>query len=115
MFVTKDVCEILELGNPTETLNRLDDDERTLISIEGASNGLPVNAVLPSTTSGRIWTKTERRRSIWKMRLGDWGLSKRREIMSDGKELSFSYPSSDSPQVEKDPNSSPKTSFTVLP
>lgn len=44
-FVAADVCKALEVGNPTMALSRLDDDERTLISIEGASNGLPVNAV----------------------------------------------------------------------
>ena len=40
-----DVCRILEIGNPTMALDRLDEDERTLISIEGASNGLEVNVV----------------------------------------------------------------------
>jgi len=45
MFVAKDVCEILEISNPTDAVSRLDDDERTLVSIEGASNGLPVNGV----------------------------------------------------------------------
>lgn len=35
----------LEIGNPTDAMHRLDADERTLVSIEGASNGLPVNAV----------------------------------------------------------------------
>lgn len=44
-FVASDVCKALELGNPTMALDRLDADERTLISIEGASNGLPVNVV----------------------------------------------------------------------
>ncbi|MHB8308505.1 MAG: BRO-N domain-containing protein [Candidatus Desulforudaceae bacterium] len=44
-FVAKDVCDILEIINPTDAVSRLDDDERTLVSIEGASNGLPVNAV----------------------------------------------------------------------
>ena len=44
-FVAADVCRALEIGNPTDVLNRLDADERTLVSIEGASNGLPVNAV----------------------------------------------------------------------
>lgn len=44
-FVAADVYRALELGNPTQILTRLDEDERTLISIEGASNGLPVNAV----------------------------------------------------------------------
>lgn len=44
-FVAADVCRILDIGNPTMALARLDDDERTLISIEGASNRLPVNAV----------------------------------------------------------------------
>ena len=44
-FVAADVCKALEIGNPTDAMRRLDADERTLISIEGASNGLPVNAV----------------------------------------------------------------------
>lgn len=44
-FVAVDVCHALDIGNPSDALNRLDDDERTLVSIEGASNGLPVNAV----------------------------------------------------------------------
>ena len=44
-FVAADVCHALDIGNPSDALNRLDDDERTLVSIEGASNGLPVNAV----------------------------------------------------------------------
>ena len=44
-FVAKDVCEVLEIANPTDAMKRLDDDERTLVSIEGASNGLPINAV----------------------------------------------------------------------
>lgn len=44
-FVAADVCKALEIGNPTDAIRRLDTDERTLVSIEGASNGLPVNAV----------------------------------------------------------------------
>lgn len=44
-FVASDVCKALEIGNPTDAMRRLDADERTLVSIEGASNGLPVNAV----------------------------------------------------------------------
>ena len=44
-FVAADVCKALEIGNPTDVMRRLDADERTLVSIEGASNGLPVNAV----------------------------------------------------------------------
>ncbi|HEU4963651.1 MAG TPA: BRO family protein [Bacilli bacterium] len=44
-FVAKDVCDVLAVSNPTDALKRLDADERTLVSIEGASNGLPVNAV----------------------------------------------------------------------
>lgn len=47
-FVAADVCRVLEVGNPTDALRRLDADERTLVSIEGASNGLPVNAVSES-------------------------------------------------------------------
>ena len=44
-FVAADVCRALEIGNPTDAMRRLDADERTLVSIEGASNGLPVNVV----------------------------------------------------------------------
>lgn len=44
-FVAADVCHALDIGNPSDALNRLDDDERTLVSIEGASNGKPVNGV----------------------------------------------------------------------
>ena len=35
-FVAADVCHALDIGNPSDALNRLDDDERTLVSIEGA-------------------------------------------------------------------------------
>lgn len=44
-FVAADVCKALEIGNPTDAIRRLDTDEHTLVLIEGASNGLPVNAV----------------------------------------------------------------------
>ena len=40
-----DVCRALGLGNSSMAISKLDEDERTLISIEGASNSLPVNAV----------------------------------------------------------------------
>ena len=44
-FVAADVCRALEIGNPSDAIGRLDTDERTLVSIEGASNGKPVNAI----------------------------------------------------------------------
>ena len=44
-FIASDVCRALEIGNPSDAIGRLDEDERTLVLIEGASNGLPVNAV----------------------------------------------------------------------
>lgn len=44
-FVAADICRILEIGNPSDALSRLEEDERTLVSIEGASNGMEVNAV----------------------------------------------------------------------
>ncbi|MBP2663535.1 MAG: hypothetical protein H6Q71_1483 [Firmicutes bacterium] len=47
-FVAKDICTVLEIGNPTDAVKRLDEDEYTLVSIEGASNGLPVNAITES-------------------------------------------------------------------
>ncbi len=44
-FVAADVCRILEISNVSDAVSRLEDDERTLVTTEGASNGLPVNAV----------------------------------------------------------------------
>lgn len=44
-WIAADVCAALEIGNTSMALARLDDDERTLCSTEGASNGLPVNAI----------------------------------------------------------------------
>lgn len=44
-FMAADVCRALGLGNSSDVIKRLDEDERTLVSIEGASNGLPVNAI----------------------------------------------------------------------
>lgn len=38
-FFAKDVCDILEIGNPSQALSRLDEDERnTIISNEGIGN-----------------------------------------------------------------------------
>lgn len=48
LFIASDVCKALEIGNPSDVLKRLDDDDHTLVSIEGASNGLPLNAVTES-------------------------------------------------------------------
>ena len=44
-FVAKDVCDILGLGNVTEALRSLDDDEKfTLINPEGNPRaGVPIN------------------------------------------------------------------------
>lgn len=38
-FVAADVCRALELGNPSQSIARLDEDEKALISIEGLSRG----------------------------------------------------------------------------
>jgi len=38
-FIAADVCRILEIGNTTQALQRLDADEQALISIEGLSRG----------------------------------------------------------------------------
>ena len=38
-FVAADVCKALEIGNPSDTLSRLDEDEKALVSIEGLSRG----------------------------------------------------------------------------
>ncbi len=44
-FIASDVCKALGIGNVTMALERLDEDEQALNSIEGASNGLPVNLI----------------------------------------------------------------------
>jgi prophage antirepressor-like protein len=36
-FVAADICRVLEVKNVTDAVNRLDDDERTLVSNEGSS------------------------------------------------------------------------------
>jgi len=36
-FVAVDVCAALGIGNPSDAARRLDDDERSLVSIEGMS------------------------------------------------------------------------------
>ena len=40
-FVVADVCKALEIGNPSQAIARLEDDEKmnTLISNEGAASG----------------------------------------------------------------------------
>lgn len=38
-FVAADVCKALELGQVTNAMRRLDDDEKALISIKGISRG----------------------------------------------------------------------------
>lgn len=48
LFVAADVCRVLGIGNPSQAMARLDNDEHTLISNEGASNGLAVQAVTES-------------------------------------------------------------------
>ncbi len=47
-FVASDVCNILDLGNPSQAISRLDDDEHTLISIEGSITGASANIVSES-------------------------------------------------------------------
>lgn len=46
LFVAADVCRALDIGNVTDAVARLDDDETTLVSIEGRP--LPVNALTES-------------------------------------------------------------------
>ena len=49
-FVAKDVCDVLELSNPTEALRALDDDEKNTLRIaEGIQRGNPnVNTISES-------------------------------------------------------------------
>lgn len=44
-FVAADVCRTLEIGNPSDAIARLDEDEHTLVLIEGIGKGSPVNVV----------------------------------------------------------------------
>lgn len=39
-FVAKDVCDVLEISNPTQAINRLDEDERAMLNIgrQGEAN-----------------------------------------------------------------------------
>src|SRR5690625_683280 len=42
-FVAKDVCEILDIKNPTDALKRLDEDERSRFNLGRQGNGNVVN------------------------------------------------------------------------
>ena len=44
-FAAADVCKSLGVGNASAAVSRIDPEETTLISIEGASNSLPINMV----------------------------------------------------------------------
>lgn len=58
-FIAADVCTALGLVNTTRALERLDSDEVTLIDIQGASNGLPVNAINESGLYNLILTSNK--------------------------------------------------------
>ena len=58
-FVAADVCRVLEIGNPSQALNRLDDDEKGIIIIDtpgGEQQMLIVNesGLYASTTTKRV-------------------------------------------------------------
>lgn len=56
-FVAADICRVLDLGNPTETLRRLDDDERdNLSSSEVNGRGRPMNIISESGLYALIFT-----------------------------------------------------------
>ncbi|OMF73015.1 hypothetical protein BK142_19285 [Paenibacillus glucanolyticus] len=42
-FVAKDVCTILEMSNPSQALSRLDEDEKTNLSIKQGGSNLTTN------------------------------------------------------------------------
>lgn len=45
-FVASDVCRALEIGNPSQALTRLEEDEKsTIISNEGATKGREINII----------------------------------------------------------------------
>lgn len=67
-FVAADVCSVLEIGNPTQAMTRLDDDERTLISNEGRQinavsepglYGLILGSRKPEARAFKRWIKHE--------------------------------------------------------
>lgn len=46
LFIAADICKALELGQVTNTIRRLDEDEKALISIKGINKGNDkINAV----------------------------------------------------------------------
>lgn len=45
-FVAKDVCEILEVGNPSQALSRLDDDEKNTLILNDGTEGNPIKSVV---------------------------------------------------------------------
>jgi len=57
-FVAKDVCEVLGIGNPSQAITRLDDDEVTLISTEG--NHRKTNFVNESGLYALIFTSRKK-------------------------------------------------------
>jgi len=57
-FVAADVGAMLGIVQPHHAVGRLDEDERTLHNMEGASNGLPANGINESGVyrhQGRGW------------------------------------------------------------
>lgn len=50
LFVAKDVCEILEIGNPSQAVSRLDADEKNTIILNEGNRGNPETIVV--TESG---------------------------------------------------------------
>ena len=56
-FVAADVCKVLEIGNVSQAMTRLDDDERVLITIEGLNRGnVPTNFINESGLYSLILT-----------------------------------------------------------
>ena len=47
-YVANDVCSALGIGNPRDAVSRLDDDERTLLTVDTAGGQQKVNAISPA-------------------------------------------------------------------
>ncbi|WP_348624656.1 phage antirepressor [Paenibacillus peoriae] len=45
-FVAKDVCDVLEVGNPSQSLSRLDEDEKNTIILNEGNRGNPSVAIV---------------------------------------------------------------------
>ncbi len=46
LFIAKEICEVLEVGNPSQALSRLDEDEKNTIILNDGNKGNPLTLVI---------------------------------------------------------------------